>query len=368
MKSKIEYRILQKGISKRCPFSAKTGKNNEKKEVFKKRLTRFLSNNTMTSVKRFTNNGGKEKRMRKIHMGSTLMEVPAIAVGCMRLNSLDQTEADRFVCEAVEQEAVFFDHADIYGNGSCEEIFGEVLSVHPGLREQIVLQSKAGIIPGKCYNNSAEYLIQSVDGILKRLQTEYLDIFLIHRPDVLASPEEVAKAFDTLHQSGKVKYFGVSNHRRSQLELLQKYMDQPLMIDQLQLSLTNATLIQSGIEANMLSDGAVDRDGGVLDYCRMQNITIQTWSPFQYGMIEGTFLGNPKYPELNKELLILAEKYHTTNTAIAAAWILNHPANMQMICGSTKIGRLKEVIDATHLTLEREEWYRLYLSAGHMLP
>lgn len=306
--------------------------------------------------------------MRKMRLGSSTLEIPAIAVGCMRMNSLDVAQAETFIREAMEMGANFFDHADIYGGGTCEEIFGSVLQNNPGLREKMILQSKAGIVPGVMYDNSREYLINAVEGILRRLHTDYLDVFLIHRPDALADVEETADALDTLQQSGKVRYVGVSNQRAGQVQLLSRYLRQKLMVDQLQLSLTNCSMIQSGLEANMLSDGAVDRDGGILDYCRMNDITIQTWSPFQHGMIAGTFLGSPDFPKLNRELDAIAEKYDTSNTAIAAAWIMRHPARMQMIAGSMKVSRLREICQATHIELTREEWYRLYLAGGHILP
>ncbi len=301
-------------------------------------------------------------------LGLSNLKVPRIAVGCMRINGLEAAQAELFIREAVEMGANFFDHADIYGGGKCEEIFGTVLQKNPMLREKIILQSKAGIVPGIMYDNSKEYLVNAVDGILKRLKTDYLDVFLIHRPDALSDPCDVADALETLQRTGKVRYFGVSNHRASQIQLLNKYLEHKIVVNQLQLSLTNSSMIQSGIEANMLSDGAVDRDGGILDYCRMNDITIQTWSPFQFGAMEGTFLGNPAFPELNREIDRIADKYNTSNTAIATAWILRHPAKMQMIAGSTKIERLREICEATHIELTKEEWYRLYKVAGHILP
>ncbi|MCI5649442.1 MAG: aldo/keto reductase family oxidoreductase [Fusicatenibacter sp.] len=306
--------------------------------------------------------------MRTVPFGSANLQVSAVAVGCMRMNALSESEAERFVKEALDMGVNYFDHADIYGGGSCEELFGKVLQANPGMRSRIFLQSKAGIVPGVMYDNSKEYLLQAVDRILLRLHTDYLDSFLIHRPDALADPLDTAEALDTLVESGKVRYVGVSNQRSGQMKLLSAYMKNRLMVDQLQLSLTNATMIQSGMEANMLTDGAVDRDGQVLDYCRLEKITIQTWSPFQHGFIEGTFLGNPMFPELNQALSELADKYETSNTAIAAAWILNHPAKMQLIAGSMKTERLREICGAADLTLKKEEWYQLYRAAGHMLP
>lgn len=306
--------------------------------------------------------------MKTMKLGTSSLNVPVIAVGCMRMGDLDSAQADHFIHYAIEQGVNFFDHADIYGGGTCEEKFGFVLQKNPGLREQMILQSKAGIVPGVMYDNSKEYLVHAVDGILKRLHTEYLDVFLIHRPDALADPEETADALESLVQSGKIRHFGVSNHRTGQIQTLEKYLKNKIAVNQLQLSLTNATLIQSGFEANMLSDGAVDRDGEVLSYCQRNNITIQTWSPFQYGTFAGTFLGNSDFPELNRELTAIAEKYNTTNTAIAAAWILRHPAKMQLIAGSMKTSRLEEICKATQIELTKEEWYRLYLAAGHQLP
>ncbi len=306
--------------------------------------------------------------MKFIKLGKSELKVPAIAVGCMRMLDLDVAGAENFVNTALELGVNFFDHADIYGGGGCEELFGKVLAANPGLREQMLVQSKCGIVPGKMYDFSKEYILESVDGCLKRLHTDYLDVLVLHRPDALMEPEEVAEAFDALVQSGKVRHFGVSNQNPYQMQLLAKYIHQDILVDQLQLSLTNSSMISLGMEVNMESGGAVNRDGGVLDFCRLNDITIQTWSPFQYGMFEGTFIGSDKYPELNVQLNALAEKYNTSVTAVVTAWILRHPANMQMIAGSMKVSRLKEVCSACEFELTREEWYRLYLAAGHILP
>lgn len=306
--------------------------------------------------------------MKYIHLGKSNLKVPAIAVGCMRMLDLDAQAADTYIRTALDLGVNFFDHADIYGRGGCEELFGQVLAADPGLREQMILQSKCGIVPGKMYDFSKKHILTSVDGILKRLHTDYLDVLVLHRPDALMEPEEVAEAFDSLEASGKVRHFGVSNENPYQIQLLSKYVRQDILVDQLQLSLTNSSMLSFGMETNMLTAGAVNRDGGVLDFCRLNDITIQTWSPFQYGMFEGTFIGSDKYPELNGELEALAKAYGTSVTAIVTAWILRHPANMQMIAGTMKISRLKEICDACDVALTREEWYRLYLAAGHILP
>ena len=306
--------------------------------------------------------------MKCIPLGKSGILVPSVAVGCRRVCDVEEKEAEALLDTALELGCNFFDHADIYGQGACESRFAQAIHMSPSVREKIILQSKCGIGPGRMYDSSKEHILSSVDGILGRLQTEYLDVLLLHRPDALVEPEEVAEAFNILHRSGKVRFFGVSNHRSSQIRLLQKYVEQPLVADQLQFSVVNSSMIQIGMEANMGTDGAVDRDGGVLDFCRENEITIQTWSPFQYGFFSGVFLGNPKFQELNDVIGELAQKYGTTDTAVAAAWILRHPAKMQLVAGTTKPSRLKEICQAADLTLTREEWYRLYLAAGHMLP
>jgi predicted oxidoreductase len=305
--------------------------------------------------------------MRTMKLGSSTLEVPVVAVGCMRINSLDKAEAEQFVQTALEEGANFFDHADIYGGGACEEIFSDAIHMNDDIREKIILQSKCGIRKGM-FDFSKEHILKSVDGILKRLKTEYLDILLLHRPDALVEPEEVAEAFDILESSGKVRHFGVSNQNPMQMQLLKRAVKQPIAANQLQLSITNATMISSGINVNMENDAAVNRDGSVLDYCRLNDITIQPWSPFQYGFFEGVFLGNDKFPELNQKIDEIAKKYEVNNTTIAIAWLLRHPAHMQPIIGTMNIGRLKDCCKASDVYLTREEWYDIYRAAGNVLP
>lgn len=258
--------------------------------------------------------------------------------------------------------------ADIYGGGECEEIFSDAIHMSDSVREKVILQSKCGICPGVSFDFSKEHILESVDGSLKRLKTDYLDVLLLHRPDALIEPEEVAEAFDILHKTGKVRYFGVSNQNPMQIQLLQKYLNLPIHINQLQLSITNATMISQGLHVNMLDDAAVNRDGSVLDFCRLNDITIQPWSPFQYGFFQGVFLNNDNYPELNAEINRIAEKYEVSNTCITMAWILRHPAKMQPITGTMNLQRLADCIKATEIFLTREEWYSLYKSAGNILP
>lgn len=305
--------------------------------------------------------------MKTITLNNTNLSIPEIGMGCMRIVELENVDAVKgWVDTALEHGINFFDHADIYGKGRCEELFGQVLT--PSLREKIILQSKCSIRPGIAFDFSKEHILNSVDGILKRLNTEYLDILLLHRPDTLMEPEEVADAFRILKESGKVRHFGVSNQTPMQMELLSKYCDEPLLINQLQLSIAHCPMINSGINANMYNDSGINRDGGVLEYCRLKDITIQAWSPFQYGMFEGIFLGNEKFAELNKVIDNLAEKYNVTNSAIAVAWILRHPAGIQTIVGTTNKDRIAKISKASEIRLTREEWYALYMAAGNKLP
>lgn len=306
--------------------------------------------------------------MRTMKLGKSNLEVPVIAVGCMRINGLSKQEAERYVQVALEEGANFFDHADIYGGGACEEIFADAIHMNATVREKIILQSKCGIVPGQRFDFSKEHIINSVDGSLKRLKTDYLDVLLLHRPDALVEPEEVAEAFDILESSGKVRYFGVSNQNPMQIQLLKKAVKQDIVANQLQFSITNATMVSAGINVNMQNDSAINRDGSVLDFCRLHDITIQPWSPFQYGFFEGVFLGNDKFPELNQVIDQIADQYGVTNTTIAIAWILRHPAAMQPIIGTMNINRLKDCCKATEITLTRQEWYDIYRAAGNILP
>ncbi len=306
--------------------------------------------------------------MKTIQLGTSGLQVPTIAVGCMRINRLTAAEAEVFVLTALENGANFFDHADIYGSGDCEAIFSKAAHMTPAVRETMILQSKCGIRPGVAFDFSKKHILESVDGSLSRLGTDYLDVLLLHRPDALVEPEEVAEAFDSLQASGKVRNFGVSNQSPMQIQLLKKYVKQPLVANQLQLSITNATMITRGMHVNMLDNDAVDRDGGILDFCRLNDITVQPWSPFQYGFFEGVFLGSDKYPELNKEIDALAETYGVSNTTIVIAWLLRHPAKMQPVTGTMNVQRLKDCARAADVRLTREEWYSLLLKAGNTLP
>jgi predicted oxidoreductase len=285
----------------------------------------------------------------------------------MRLNTLKLPQAEKFVQTSLDLGANFFDHADIYGGGACEEIFASAIHMNPAVREKLILQSKVGIRQGM-FDFSKEHILSAVDGSLKRLQTDYLDVLLLHRPDALVEPEAVAEAFNTLEAVGKVRHFGVSNQKPMQIELLKKSIKQPILANQLQLSITNAAMITNGFNVNMENAPSIDHDGSILDYCRLHDITIQPWSPFQYGFFEGVFLGSGKFPKLNAKIDEIALKYGVSNTTIALAWILRHPAKMQPVTGTMNLQRLKDCCQASEIMLSREEWYGILLAAGNELP
>jgi predicted oxidoreductase len=305
--------------------------------------------------------------MKKINIANSEISASEISLGCMRITELSKQDASILVNTALEEGINFFDHADIYSGGKSEEVFAQAIDMSPGIREKLIIQSKCGIRKGY-FDFSKEHILESVDGSLKRLKTDYLDVLLLHRPDALVEPEEVAEAFTILHNSGKVRYFGVSNQNPMQIELLSKYLNQKLIINQLQFSITNTGMIDSGINVNMKIDRSLDRDGSILDYCRLKDITIQAWSPFQFGFFEGIFLNNDKFPELNQKIDEIAEAKGVPNTAIAIAWILRHPAKIQPIVGTTNAGRLKDICKASQINLTRPEWYDIYKAAGNTLP
>lgn len=305
--------------------------------------------------------------MKKISIGKGEITASEISLGCMRMSGLSVKEASKMIETALEEGIDFFDHADIYGGGKSEEIFAQALGMTAGTREKIFLQSKCGIRHGS-YDFSKEHILNSVEGSLKRLKTDYLDILLLHRPDALVEPEEVAEAFTILHNSGKVRYFGVSNQNPMQIELLSKYLNHKIIINQLQLSIMNTGMIDAGLNVNMHIDRSIDRDGSILDYCRLKDITIQAWSPFQYGFFEGVFLNNDKFQELNKKIDEIAAAKGVPNTAIAVAWILRHPAKIQTVVGTMNPSRLKDICKASKAELTRQEWYEMYLAADNKLP
>lgn len=306
--------------------------------------------------------------MKNIDLGKSSINASEIGLGCMRIAELSKDKAEVLIKTALENGINFFDHADIYAGGRSEELFSEAINMDSNIREKMIIQSKCGIIPGEMYDFSKDHILSSVDKSLKRLKTDYLDTFLLHRPDILVEPEEVAEAFTILKKSGKVKRFGVSNHTPYQIELLNKYLDEKLIVNQLQFGIMHTGMLDSGVNMNMKNEASLDRDGYVLDYCRLNDITIQAWSPYQYGFFEGVFLNNDKFKKLNEKIDEIAKKYNVSNTVIATAWILRHPAKIQTIVGTTNSDRLKDISNASNVVLTRKEWYEIYLAAGNELP
>lgn len=306
--------------------------------------------------------------MQYISIPGTDLRLSNIVMGLMRLNSLSRKEAEKLIQTALDNGINLFDHADIYGGGACETLFAEAVNMNPYNRKRFILQSKCAIRNG-LYDFSKTHIISSVDGILSRLKTDYLDILLLHRPDPLMDPQEVAEAIEELHERGKVRYFGVSNQNPMQIALLQKYIKQRLIINQLQLSVVHTPVIDSGIAVNMHIDQSVDRTGSIYEYCRLQDITIQAWSPFQKGFFGGPYLGDyENHAELNAVTEQIAEKYNVSPTAVAVAWLTRMPAGVQVILGTTKPERIVDGCKGSALCLTREEWYGLYKAAGNIIP
>ena len=304
--------------------------------------------------------------MKNINIAGKI-SASAVTLGCMRMGDLDERRVDEIVDCALECGVNFFDHADIYGGGNCERVFGGYLKRHAGARDKMLIQTKCAIHDGQ-FDFSKEHIIRSVEGSLERLGVDYVDFLLLHRPDTLMEPEEVAEAFEILETSGKVRNFGVSNHNPMQIELLKTAVKQPLLVNQLQFSVTEAGMVTSGMNVNMKNSESFMHDGSLLEYSRIKNMTIQTWSPFQYGFFEGNFVDSERFPELNAKLWEIGNRYGISKTGAAAAWILRHPANMQLVAGTMNPEHLRDICKAADVTLTRSEWYEIYRSAGHSLP
>ena len=308
--------------------------------------------------------------MKMINIANGPQQVSAIIQGCMRMPALSKEDAAKVIRTAYDNGINFFDHATCYGAGEAETCFAEAFPLTGLRREDIYIQSKCGICPERQeFDWTKENILASTDGILQRLHTDHLDTLLLHRPDLLFDPEEVAAAFDQLEAAGKVRWFGVSNLMPMQIALLKKYVKQPLVIDQVQLSLEQSQLIDQPLYMNnKTTDLSINRDGSALDYCRLHDITVQAWSPLQIGMFGGTFIDNPDYPELNRALAEIAEREQVSKAAVAIAWILRHPAKMQAIIGTMNPSHIQDACDAVKVTLSHHDWYALYLASGKFLP
>ncbi|WP_414838983.1 aldo/keto reductase [Carnobacterium sp. TMP28] len=303
--------------------------------------------------------------MKKIALGTSDLLVSNIGLGCMTMAGLSAKEATAVVDNALDLGVNFFDHADIYGGGKSEEIFSKAIDLQSSVREKVIIQSKTAIRKG-FYDYSTDYILKSVDESLSRLKTDYLDVLLLHRPDALMEPDQVAEAFSILKKNGKVRHFGVSNHNPMQIELLKQSVEQELIANQLQLSLMHTGMIDAGINVNTTDNNSINRDGSILDYSRLNKMTIQAWSPVKAG--GEVFIDNPAFPEVNTKLKEIGERYGLDSSGAAIAWILRHPAHIQTIVGTMTPERLKQSVLASNVQLTREEWYELYRSAGNPVP
>lgn len=308
--------------------------------------------------------------MRYIKFGERQVEISEVVLGLMRISEMTVDQVEELIESALAVGINAFDIADCYGHGECERILGEVLKRRPDLREKMWIQSKCGIRMEDFtyFDFSKEHILEAVDGILERLGVDYIDSLLLHRPDALMEPEEIAEAFDILKAQGKVIDFGVSNQNPMMMELIKKDVKQPLVANQLQLSAAFTPSFDAGFHVNMKQDAGIVRDSSIFEYCRLNDVVIQAWSVLQFEYFGGVFLGSEKYPELNRVLERLAEKYQVTPSAIAIAWVLRYPAQMQAVIGTTKSERVAQAAKAADIVLTRKEWYEIYLAAGNDLP
>lgn len=312
--------------------------------------------------------------MKTIPLGSTTVAIPAVALGVMRMAEKSREEAARIVSTAIDSGMTFFDTADCYSAGESSRRLGQALEDLSVERDSVMIQTKFGIFRDPAshsitrYDFSRRHLVAALDDELRNLRTDHVDLVLLHRPDTLVDLDDLAAAFDDIAQAGKARWFGVSNVSPMQIKLLQGAVPQRLQVNQLQFGLGHTGMIRQEFHVNMEDGASVDHDGGLLSYCRLHHLTIQAWSPFQYGFFEGVFLGSPKFPALNARLEVLAQKYGVDPSAIAVAWILRHPAGMQVLLGSMTPDRLMRMVAGAEIRLEAQEWYDLYIAAGNDLP
>ena len=312
----------------------------------------------------------EEEAMKYISFGQEKRELSEIVLGMMRISDKSVKEVEELVETALSVGINAFDLADIYGGGRCEELLGQVLNNRPDLREKMWIQSKCGIRIEEFtyFDFSKDYILESVDGILQRLQVDYLDSLLLHRPDALMEADQVAEAFDILQKSGKVRDFGVSNQNPMMIELLKREVKQPLTINQLQLSAAFTPGFEAGFHVNMEGNKAAVRDGSIFEYSKLNDMVVQAWSVLQFGYFKGNFVGNEQFQQLNQVLNRLSLKYGVSPSAIAIAWVLRYPAKMQAVVGTTNPKHLIEASQASNFSLTRKEWYEIYLAAGNDLP
>ncbi|MGO8692475.1 MAG: aldo/keto reductase family oxidoreductase [Rectinemataceae bacterium] len=326
--------------------------------------------------------------MEMIKLANTDIEVSRLCAGCMGLgggwerntviDSGHLAQARDFISANLDLGINFFDHADIYARGRAEEVFGRVLKERPSLRARIVLQSKCGVRwaddpPGapQRFDFSAGHIIASVDASLKRLGTDYLDILLLHRPDVLCDGEEVASAFSSLKSEGKVRYFGVSNQNRSWIEYLQSFLPNPLVVNQVQMSLLHHAFVEVAVSFNQEASGYPDGWEGLIEYCRLKGVCLQAWSPLDKGRLVGAKDAGADLSANKAATLVskMAIERNVKPEAIALAWLLRHPAKIVPVLGTTRPDRIAACARAIDVNLSYEDWYSLFEAArGKAMP
>lgn len=271
----------------------------------------------------------------------------------------------------------FFDLADIYKGGKSEIIFGKFLKDNPDLREKIIVQSKVGIqltgsTFGSRYNFSYEHITKGVDSILQRLQTDYLDILLLHRPDPLMERDEIKKAIDGLFAQGKIRALGVSNMDYHQIQLVEAYTGRKVVVNQLQLSLRKHEFVSSAVGFNNVGGAGTDFPIGTIEYCILNNISLQSWTPIAKGIYSGATLGDniPESVLKTKEIVErIAKEQKVPNDAVVLAWLMKHPAKINPVIGSKTPERIKNAMEAFKVQLSRDEWYELLVaSLGRAMP
>jgi predicted oxidoreductase len=331
--------------------------------------------------------------MKTMALPGTDLVGSKIIMGNFRIEFLPElAEREAYIKAALDEGINFFDHSDVYGTsnplGKSDELFAQVLDLKSSIRDQLIIQSKVGSVymhtaDGRrvgIHDLSKEHILESVEGSLRRLNTDYLDILVMHRTDPLMRPEEIAAAFDELHASGKVRYFGVSNSTPMRMELLRKHLNQPLVVDQLHLSLVDTALIDYTARVPPYSGPTetFDSGAGVLDYCRIHDIQIQSWSPLTYfSPVQRQRNPNSFHPyvpfvdddrqfgPLNEALARIGDRYGIPKLGVVVAWFLTHPARIQPVIGTSSPTRIRDLASGSGVTLTREEWYELYFAAGN---
>lgn len=292
-----------------------------------------------------------------------------IALGLMRISELNVDQVEQLISNALDNGINFFDLADIYGNGRCEELLGLVLKKNPSLRKRMYIQTKIGIRKNpKRYDLSYDYIIQAVNDCLKRLQLDYIDCLLLHRPDIFMDCDEVASAISYLIKQGLIRDFGVSNFSSSEIAYLSSALDVKIKYNQLQLGVGNTLMVDQTMYTNLNNSYVTKDNDDLFFYLKKEKIIVQCWSPYFVGFFEGSIFDEEKYPVLNQVLEKYANRYNTSKCAIATAFLLKLDKNLLVITGSTNIEHIKESLDGEKINLSREDWYSLYNEIGHKVP